>query len=249
MLEGRGPLRDAYRDETVAQTYIEQRFKEPLGAVLHARQAAALRQLIREARPRDVLEIAPGPARLTVEAAPLLPHGVTIVDTSAQMLRQARRRLALLPAPRCRVMQADAFALPFDATFDLAYSFRLIRHFGAADRQRLYAEIRRVLRPGGRLMFDAVNVSVSAPLRARALTGAYRHFDALTTEADLRHELATAGFDHVSLQGVQHRFPWMTKVQVLVAPRSARLARLGIELIDRVPAGAPLEWIVSCRRA
>ena len=56
-----------------------------------------------------------------------------------------------------RLVQADAFQLPFKTPFDLVYSFRLIRHFERPDRLRLYRQIAAVLRPGGRLVFDAVN--------------------------------------------------------------------------------------------
>ena len=60
------------------------------------------------------------------------------------------------------ISSAVAFALPFGCIFDFAYSFRLVRHFELEHRQRLYEQVRKVLRPGGFFVFDAVN-AVAAP--------------------------------------------------------------------------------------
>jgi SAM-dependent methyltransferase len=145
-------------------------------------------------------------------------------------------------------VQGDAFALPFDAEFDLVYAFRLIRHFGEADRAQLYAELARVLKPGGFLVFDAVNAVVSAPLRANASPGEYSHFDALLTPRAVREEVVRHGFSVESLAGVQHRYGLLLSLQTLLAPRAPGLAGLAMDMVDRVGRGEPLEWIVTCRR-
>ena len=246
MIEGVVDMRDAYRDARVAKQYVDERFREPLGALLHSRQAAAMRRTVLETDPRHVVEIAPGPARLTTEVAPLLRRPPVIVDASAEMLEQAEARLAAIHREAI-VVNGDAFDLPFDGQFDLAYTFRLIRHFGRADRMRLYREIHRVLRPGGVLVFDVVNAVTSAPLRDKDASGEYRHYDALLGRDELVGELRDAGFEIVQLEGVQHRYRLMQVVQVYVAPRSRMLARAIMELLDR-SGGEPLEWIVTCRR-
>jgi hypothetical protein len=75
MISGHAAIRDAYRNETVAREYVDTRFREPLGAMLHARQVAALERIIRARRPRRILEIAPGPGRLTVDISSAIdPH-------------------------------------------------------------------------------------------------------------------------------------------------------------------------------
>lgn len=248
MIEGVIALREAYRDEDVAARYIENRFREPLGAMLHARQVRALRAIVRAARPREVLEVAPGPARLTLEVARVLDRPGTIVDASPAMLAHARRRLDRAGAAAWRCVAGDAFALPVDGPFDLVYSFRLIRHFERPDRLRLYREIARVLRPGGLFVFDAVNAEVSEPLRAAANPGEYEHFDALMRLPELNAELREMGFAIASLTGVQRNYTTLARAQVLIAPRSRPLARAVMEVVDRF-GGAPLEWIVTCRRA
>jgi len=247
VLKGTGEIRDAYRDEGVARRYVDARFKEPFGALLHSRQAAALRRLVRRHRPARALEIAPGPARLTVALAELLEDRLMVVDTSAEMLAEARRRLGP-GAERFGFVQGDAVQLPFRAVFDLVYVFRLIRHFEASDRARLYAQVAHVLKPGGVFAFDAVNAVVSTPLRARAPLD-YPIYDALLRPEEIRAELWAAGFEVVALEGVQRRAGLLGRLQVLAAPRSRRLARIAMELVDRLGGGEPLEWIVTCRRA
>jgi ubiquinone/menaquinone biosynthesis C-methylase UbiE len=247
MFRGPQQIRDAYRNDAVAKGYLAQRFREPLGALLHAAQAAVLRRELARARPATALEIAPGPARLTFEAAAAFRGTAVALDASAQMLHEARSRLAAAGHTSFRFVHGDAFALPFRACFDFAYTFRFIRHFESDDRRRIYAELARVLRPGGRLLFDAVNERVSAALRAAA-PGEYKHFDALHRPDGLRNELQAAGFRVLSLEGVQHRYALLQRVQILVAPRSRALARLLMEVVDRC-GGEPLEWIVTCVRA
>ena len=248
MIKGQEGLRKAYQDETVAREYVELRCVQPLGAMLHARQTRVLQDLIRQQRFNRVAEVAPGPARVTVDIVPLLPN-VTIIDASIQMLAEARNRLAERGyADRVRPVQADAFKLPVKAQFDLVYSFRLIRHFQRDDRLKLYQQIHSILAPGGYLVFDAVNEVVSAPLRAVGTSKEYAHFDALVTPEEIRSELRESGFEVSALTGVQHRYPTLLKCQTLVAPRSAWMARAAMEVIDR-SGGEPLEWVVVCRRA
>jgi SAM-dependent methyltransferase len=137
--------------------------------------------------------------------------------------------------------------LPLSDAADLVYTFRLIRHFERADRLRLYRQIHAVLSPGGWLAFDAVNEVVSAPIRAASTVDEHKHFDALLRPDDVYAELQDAGFDEIRLNGVQHRYPWLAKCQILVAPRSVRLARVVMSAIDK-SGGEPLEWVVTCRR-
>ena len=69
---------------------------------------------------------------------------VTGVDFSAGMLAQARRA-----RPDAVWVRADVRALPFAGAFDLAVSFGGLGHFLPAERPALFAEVYRVMRPGG----------------------------------------------------------------------------------------------------
>lgn len=246
MISGADGIRTAYQDAEVARRYVEQRFTTPLGALLHEHQSRVLRSVLSAKAGSNVLEIAPGPARLTTGVIDLAGR-LTLVDASAEMLGEARRRLSSSPANTpYTLIRGDAFCLPFPARFDLVYTFRLIRHFEAEDRLRLYREAARVLKPGGRLIFDAVNRRVYEPMRVIADGG--QHYDASLDRAALCAELTTAGFEVESLEGTQHRYGLLHRLQVLVAPRSAKLARAAMNLVDRYGGGEPLEWVVVCRR-
>jgi ubiquinone/menaquinone biosynthesis C-methylase UbiE len=244
MYKGREEIRDAYRDDAVATEYVEARFSEPLGALLHNRQVRYLREAISELQPTAVLELAPGPARLTTAVAHHLPPYTVLLDASAEMLAVAQKRLRRVSSRDWPKVRGDAFRLPFARQFDLVYTFRLIRHFEDADRRALYREIARVLRPGGRFVFDAINAAVYGRV---AGNGDRQHYDAPLDERALRAELEECGFDNIVLKPVQRRYPLLVNLQVLVAPRWRALARTWMELVDR-SGGAPLEWVVICRR-
>jgi len=103
---------------------------------------------------RRVLEVGAGGAQGSRWLAAQGAHPVAL-DLSHAMLRQSRGRSPAVP-----LVQADAGVLPFeDASFDLACSA-----YGAipfvADAQGVFAEVARVLRPGGRWVF-----SVTHPVR------------------------------------------------------------------------------------
>ena len=245
MIRGAAGIRDAYRADTVAREYVGQRFMEPIGAMLHQRQVRAVVDMIEREQPARILEVAPGPARVTRDVARRSTARGVILDASLQMLGEANRRLGDLSC-RWRAVQGDAFALPVAGPFDMIYSFRLIRHFERDDRVRLYKEIARCLHPDGTFIFDAVNRVVSAPLRSANPEG-HQHYDALLDPATLRTELREAGFEVEGLFGVQHRYSLLARLQVLVAPRSRPVARAMMEVVDRT-GGEPLEWIVVCRR-
>jgi demethylmenaquinone methyltransferase/2-methoxy-6-polyprenyl-1,4-benzoquinol methylase len=105
-------------------------------------------------RPQDVLDLATGSGDVAFALARGLPEGTRIlgVDFSAPMLGEAERKKAVNPGRCANVTftQGDALALPLPAaSFDavtIAFGLR-----NMADRARCLSEIRRVLRPGGRL--------------------------------------------------------------------------------------------------
>lgn len=247
-IAGGSRIREAYSGDEVAAQYIDRRFKDPIGEVLHAVQTRRLLDVIRAERPARVLEIAPGPARLSVEVAAVFDGRMVLVDTSEAMLNEGRRRLTPLTRRRCDFIRGDAFALPVHGPFDLVYSFRLVRHFRQEDRQRLYEQVASALDRGGLFAFDAVNRSVAERVRAQGSVEQYPIYDALLAPAQLQEELDRAGFDLVSLCGVQKRYAILHKLQVLVAPRSRRLALAAMRGLERCPGGQPLEWVVVCRK-
>jgi SAM-dependent methyltransferase len=102
-----------------------------------------------DSAPRQLLEIAAGTGVLTRELVTAIPAAkVTATDLNAVMVEFGSRRV-----PLAAWQQADALRLPFDdRQFDL-----VICQFGVMffpDRPAAFAEMRRVMAPGGRLLFS-----------------------------------------------------------------------------------------------
>jgi demethylmenaquinone methyltransferase/2-methoxy-6-polyprenyl-1,4-benzoquinol methylase len=117
------------------------------------------RQLtVRVARPQPggrALDMATGTGRIAAALAGQ-GTGVWALDLTYEMMVQGRADLAAdpvwrEPAGRVRFIQGDALALPFaDAGFDCATSGFALRN--VTDVRGALAEMRRVVRPGGRVV-------------------------------------------------------------------------------------------------
>ena len=113
-----------------------------------------------------VLDAGAGTGRFTL---PLLTRGAAAIplDISADMLKEGRRRAgrddAGFPAVR-----GDLECLPFgDEAFDSVVSMTVLRHFPGW--RNLFRECVRVLRPGGRLVFDMASGDQRAYMKAKGL--------------------------------------------------------------------------------
>jgi len=78
-------------------------------------------------------------------------ESLTVTEPEPAMLRRLEQRVRE-QAPRAKVVRAPAEQLPFeDDAFDVAVSTLVL--CGVDDQARALGELRRVLRPGGRLIF------------------------------------------------------------------------------------------------
>jgi ubiquinone/menaquinone biosynthesis C-methylase UbiE len=104
---------------------------------------------------KKVLEIGCGGG---IDSAEFARHGalVTSTDFSQIAVRTTTALLKEAKLPANNVMQSDATALQFeDNTFDCVYSFGVLHHVPAVEKA--LSEIKRVLKPGGRLMVMLYN--------------------------------------------------------------------------------------------
>lgn len=126
---------------------------------LYRRVAKDVATLPHTARMPDisgVLELGSGPGEVALELARELPSVKIVgVDLAAAMVEAATGRSAEAGfADHVRFVLGDAAALPFDdQSFDVAVSTLSLHHW--ADPGTVFAEIARVLRPGGvALVYD-----------------------------------------------------------------------------------------------
>ena len=105
---------------------------------------------------RQVLEVGLGYGTLS-EALARMGADYHGLDIAAGPVEMARHRLTGVPGARPeQVLQGSALELPFaDASFDLVASIGCLHHTG--DLFGAIQEVRRVLRPGGRLVLMVYN--------------------------------------------------------------------------------------------
>lgn len=137
----------------------------------HAWRRVAARQTI-AAPDGPALDLATGTGDLALELAEVHPHRVVIAaDFSLGMLAEAREKLrGLAQARRVRLMAGDALALPFGPRiFACVTSAFLLRNL--ADLEQGLREMKRVSRPGGRVV--ALEIT---QMRAPGFTALFRFY-------------------------------------------------------------------------
>jgi len=208
-----------------------------LGPMLFAPYAQDIAARAEALGPARLLETAAGTGIVTAALAEAMPEAeIVATDLNQAMLDVAATRG--LPA-RVRLQAADAQALPFaDGEFEL-----VVCQFGAMffpDRVGAYREARRVLRPGGRFLFnvwDSLEHNPVSALLGDAVAALfpddppsfYRripfgYHDTAQIEADLR----AAGFADIAIETVTR-----------ISRVDARAAAIG--LCQGSPMGAEIE--------
>jgi len=239
-------LKRYYQDTDVAEDYMRRRTGQPLNGVLHRRQVQFLNEHLACRAPGTVLEIACGPGRLTA-AMRGVRMGVA-VDSSAEMLSTAQRRMNGA-ADAWSFLRTDAFVLPFQSeSFDAVYTLRFVRHFQLPERQRLYREVRRVLRPRGAFMVDALNRDASYPYRVKRGLERYHIYDVLYRSEEIQTELQEAGFRVVAMEPTIKHVAVQRFLNRLRRVNLDGLATALIASLERVPSTNPSGWMLLCEK-
>ena len=125
---------------------------------------AACRERLLAGAAGEVLEIGGGTGTNLPCYGPAV-NSLTMTEPQPPMLRRLQRKVRE-HAPATKVLRAPAEDLPFDDhTFDTVVSTLVL--CGVDDQPRALRELRRVLRPGGRLLFIE-HVRSGDPSRARS---------------------------------------------------------------------------------
>lgn len=158
LMQDPGYVRDAFA--RIARRYVVTNHVLSMGADILWRRRVG--RIVAGWRPVRVLDVATGTGDLALEIERRCPAAEVVgADFCPEMLAHARRR------GLARTVEADALALPFEAgAFDVVTVAFGLRNL--ADREAALREMRRVLRPGGRLLvldFSLPGGLVRAPYR------------------------------------------------------------------------------------
>lgn len=127
----------------LAATYDDNRFANSYGRYIHTQEVSLLSKIIPQDSGLRVLDIACGTGRLTSFAT----DGSDIAEN---MIAIAQENF-----PDKQFQVADATNLDYpDNSFDIIYSFHFFMHLDHEVTQAIFAEVLRILKPGGRFIFD-----------------------------------------------------------------------------------------------
>ncbi|MGB0971227.1 MAG: class I SAM-dependent methyltransferase [Mycobacterium sp.] len=140
----------------------------------------------------DVLEVGSGPG-MTTDLLRIEVAHLTAVELDAGLAAQLTSRLA---GTNVEVVHADAAAMPFHGgRFTSVVSFTMLHHIPTVHLQdRVFAEVARVLRPGG--VFVAADSCASEELAALHVDDIYNPVE----PASVADRLAAAGFAEARVQ-------------------------------------------------
>jgi O-antigen biosynthesis protein len=172
---------------------------------------------------------------------------VTAVDNHPDAVQSTRRQ-----APDARALSADVPPLPFpDSSFDTVVSMETIEHI--PDDRVFAQELKRVLRPGGRVLLSTPNANVTSPEGVVANPWHVREYRL----EELLDVLRAGGFTHLEVfaQQVSHS----ASVNVFARRVLARFPSLcrAERWWDRIGhgdrkvrpwngLGLPVFWVVEC---
>lgn len=149
----------------------------------------------KDCEPRDILDFGGGVGASAPHLSRLFPEAqITIADVSHRSLEIAEKR----DVARVGTRHFDGKTLPLeDASFDMALAACVFHHIDHDAHVALMAEIRRVLRPGGRLMLFEHNPW--NPLTRHAVnTCPFDENAELITAPELKRRMEAAHFTAVS---------------------------------------------------
>ena len=202
--------------------------------------------------PERVLDLACGPGIVT---AALAAAGTAVVafDLTDEMLAMARRRCADAGLGRVAFERGEAESLPFaSGSFDGAVTRLSLHHF--ADPRAALAELRRTLRPGGRLVVGDIVASAdpaTAGLHDALETLRDPTHRRLLPETELVASLESAGFRIETLERWENRKTFSEWAAVVADARSVQplrdvmraLAHAGVDVgTDLAAVGDEVEF-------
>jgi ubiquinone/menaquinone biosynthesis C-methylase UbiE len=149
-----------------------------------------------------VLDVGCGLASLLIALAERIPFQSPAIgiDVSEELIQQAAREVRRAGLEdRIKILASPATHLPFaDGAFDVVFSSHVIKHLDDRALGQAFAEIARLLKPGGRFLFWEFRKTPRSALLfwSARTTGLPPPFQ-LRTDEELRAALERAGFQQI----------------------------------------------------
>lgn len=244
-----GKIKKWYEREDIASAYLKKRFDDPLGRLRHVQQIKAINQEIAQRKPKKVLDLACGPARITADLKGDF-EGLA-ADNSPEMLKIAKKRVS---GNKWRFRRLDAFkASSLNQKFNLITSFRFVRHFNDNERNKLYSEIRTLLSDNGVFIFDVVNRkkwNITRNLgKLLGKKDSLPVYDRFYTKKEIENELKRNGLRIVGMRPLMNFFLTEHAISNMLCKINLKAAAFSIiKLIDKIKSNNPYEWVVVCEK-
>ena len=235
-----------YQDNDVVEQYLRKRFAFALWRMAHLKEIHIINKVLGEITGGRLLEIAPGPARVTERLS--FSGTAVALDYSPKMLQVASGKLK---DKKWHLIRGDAFTLPIkEKSFDSVLILRFIRHFDRPTRYLLLQEINRVLISDGLLIFEALNRRIGESIRRSAKLHGNTVYDYLWILDELKEELREAGFRVLKAHPIVNHYFLENFISKLFAP-FVRTSILGvgiIALIDIWKSKKCFQWEIICQK-
>ena len=194
------------------------------GGLAATRELAARIGVVTGSRALDAGSGLGGPSRYLAEAYNCDVDGVDLAPDYVAIASLLAKRAGL--EDRVRYHVGDLVRLPFaDATFDLIWTQHVAMNI--RDRDGLYRELRRVLKPGAKFAFyDVLAGDGAEPPHFPVPWATTPDSSTLLTEAETRKALTSAGFQLTLWDDVtEEAFAWLAQQQQ-TAPLAVTPARV-----------------------
>jgi len=238
-LKTKGQIKEYYESECIARDYEKSRFIDGVGHLIHENQVRIIKYYVSKVKGDKIMEIAPGPARITSEIK--VRSGIAI-ENSPEMLKIANNKRL----KNWRFKKGDAFNLDLRKQFNLIYTLRFVRHFKLEDRKKIYKQVYDHLISEGYFIFEAPNQIIEIPWRKLVGIHKYPIYDKFWSKKELIKEMEYSGFGVVTLKNSINLFFLQEPISKILLFLKFKIGI--VKFLEKINIGIPLEWIVICKK-